>query len=234
MSDTVELQILSMSHSQMTTAAAVTSPIRKQQPASKLANRYLSTAAQYLTRTRSFHVPSNKQNNGNASLSAIQHDDLARSIPRNMPTNNPAHPPDGPTNSLDDNKSQGIVNTLRRSLRKSKERFYNKRSATMKSCHSLHNYEYTGTPDPSSSMAMTPTLLARHQYLSRISTPKTRTSVDKDKPIRKSQTHFVILRTPNFVVRDRSAGSTSSQTPGCLSLVGDLFSLGYILTKCNL
>ena len=241
MSDTVELQILSMAHAQMTTtAAAVTSPIRKQQPASKVANRYLSTAAQYLTRTRSFHVSSNKQNNGNASLSAIRHDDLARSIPRNMPTNNPSkedlpvNQPDGPTKSLDDNKSQGIVNTLRRSLRKSKERFYNKRSATMKSCHSLHNYEYTGTPDPSPSMAMTPTLLSRHQYLSRISTPKARTSAANDKQIRKSQTLFVILRTPNFVVRDRSAGGTSSQTPGCLSLVGDLFSFGYILTKCNL
>ena len=137
MSDTVELQILSMPHSQMTTAAAVASPIRKQQPASKLANRYLSTAAQYLTRTRSFHVSSNKQNNGNTSLSVIQPDDLVRSIPKNMPTNNPSKedlpvsppvqlPSDGPTNSLDDNKSQGIVNTLRRSLRKSKERFYNK------------------------------------------------------------------------------------------------------------
>ena len=208
MSDTVELRTLPM-----------TAPSPKQQPASKLANRYLSTAAQYLTRTRSFHVPSNKQNNGTTPLSIIQHDELVRSIPSDMQTNTPAKeappfPSDGPTNSPEENRPQGIVNTLRRSLRKSKERFYNKRAATMKSCHSLHNYEYNAT-DPTPSVAMTPTLLCRQQYLSRLSTPKTRTSTGKDKDLRKKKL-FVLRRRSSFVISARAAG--------CLPLVDDLFS----------
>ena len=59
-------------------------------------------------------------------------------------------------------KPHGLVNTLRRSLRKSRERFYNKRSSTMKSCQSLNNYDPT-LPDDSP-ICMTPVLLSRHPY----------------------------------------------------------------------
>jgi len=53
-------------------------------------------------------------------------------------------------------------------LRKNKERFYNKRSTTMKSCHSLNTYEQTLDEhrNVSKKFSMTPTLLCRHQHLS--------------------------------------------------------------------
>jgi len=166
--------------------------IRKQQPASKLINTYLSTAAQYLNRTKSFHVPQNTtltnsnhiqtNNNCHQQVLLTNNSNLARSIPSNMNNLNSTfivpsppitssmtyHEHRFPTissemNSNNNNKSQGIVNTLRRSLRKNKERFYNKRSTTMKSCNSLNTYEQTTIVQPQ--ISMTPTLICRHRYL---------------------------------------------------------------------
>ncbi|CAF0980577.1 unnamed protein product [Rotaria sp. Silwood1] len=172
----------------------INTQIQKQQPPSKLVNRYLSTAAQYLNRTKSFHLPAthNTSNNNNIqeyiSDKNILTNNLVQSIPANMnnintSTNIKLHsndplmsineidssslPLNCNNNSIDGNKSQGFVNTLRRSLRKNKERFYNKRSATMKSCHSLNTYEQTmnNHQDIYTKISMTPTLLCRHQRL---------------------------------------------------------------------
>lgn len=163
--------------------------IRKQQPpTSKLINTYLSTAAQYLNRTKSFHVPQTTTtvsnynriqtgNNYHQQILLQNNSNLARSVPSNMNNlNSTTILPNSPIksrpipsemnsneNNNNNNKSQGIVNTLRRSLKKNKERFYNKRSTTMKSCNSLNTYESPNiiqTP-----MSMTPTLLCRRQYL---------------------------------------------------------------------
>lgn len=147
------------------------------QPASQLINTYLSTAAQYLNRTKSFHVPQNSPFINNSPSPAVNKSyqptppsnqlNSARSIPTNMNLSIencsmyqehrfPAKPNEPSP------KPQGIVSTLRRSLRKNKERFYNKRSQTMKSCASLHTYEQsTSHLQPTS---MTPTLLCRQQY----------------------------------------------------------------------
>jgi hypothetical protein len=159
--------------------------IRKQQPASKLINTYLSTAAQYLNRTKSFHVPSNTivVNNKNSHQQSLltTNPNLARSVPSNMNNlksssvipnlpvtvktyhNDRYQPISSEINLNKTNKSTGIVNTLRQSLRKNKERFYNKRSTTMKSCHTLSNYEQSTNTQPQTSM--TPTLHSRHQYI---------------------------------------------------------------------
>lgn len=103
------------------------SSIENEETNRKFVNKYLSTAVHYLSRTKSFHVAPNKTTVDFPSNKLIE-----------FQTND-----ESPTNLFDlpSTNSQGIVNTLRRSLRKSKERFYNKRSATMKSCHSLHNDE---------------------------------------------------------------------------------------------
>jgi hypothetical protein len=165
--------------------------VQKQQPASKLINAYLSTAAQYLNRTKSFHVPQNTTltnnnriqtgNNCHQQVLLTNNSNLARSVPSNMNNLNSTfitpNPPitamtyrehrftpiSSEMNSNENNKSQGIVNTLRRSLRKNKERFYNKRSTTMKSCNSLNTYEQTTIVQPQTSM--TPNLICRHRYL---------------------------------------------------------------------
>ncbi|CAF0942808.1 unnamed protein product [Adineta steineri] len=161
--------------------------LRKQQPANKFINSYLSTAAHYLNRTKSFHVPSNTtltnnpnnntciqiDNNSQQQQSYLTNNSqLARSVPSNINNLNPPstiyheyqfQPVSSEIKSNKNYKSPGIVNTLRKSLRKNKERFYNKRSTTMKSCHSLSNYEQSPIILPQTSM--TPTLLCRHQHI---------------------------------------------------------------------
>jgi hypothetical protein len=187
MSDAVELQFIYAPQPRI-----LNTQIQKHQPASKLVNKYLSTAAQYLNRTKSFHVPST-HNNHNNIRQHITYDNtltnnLAQSIPANMHNISPSTtrkissndlkisnektntlniPMNGNNNSINDNKPQGFVNTLRRSLRKNKERFYNKRSTAMKSCHSLNTYEQTinNHQDIYAKIAMTPTLLCRREHL---------------------------------------------------------------------
>ncbi|CAF1386355.1 unnamed protein product [Rotaria sordida] len=161
---------------------------QQQQPASKFVNRYLSTAAQYLNRTKSFHLPTTNNNQEYIADKNILTNNLAKSTPANMDqintsininvhsndllmpineTNSSSLPLNYNNNSIDGNKSQGFVNTLRRSLRKNKERFYNKRSTTMKSCHSLNAYEQAMNNHQNihAKISMTPTLLCRHQRL---------------------------------------------------------------------
>jgi len=183
MSDEVELQFIYAPQPHI-----ISTQIPKQ-PASKLVNRYLSTAAQYINRTKSFHVPQTNNNHNNIHFQNTPASKLARSIPNNIHNVNLSttvkissndqpmsinemkssrSPLNGNNNSINVNKSQGFVNTLRRSLRKNKERFYNKRSTTMKSCHSLNTYEQTMDEhrNVSKKISMTPTLLCRHQHLS--------------------------------------------------------------------
>jgi len=87
----------------------------------------------------------------------MQTDDLAKSM-HDLTAEN-STPSTMSTN--DNNKSQGLVNTLRRSLRKNRERFYNKRASTMKSCQSLHTCEQATNLQPK--FSMTPTLSSRRQ-----------------------------------------------------------------------
>ena len=162
----------------------INNPIRKQQSATKLINTYLSTAAHYLNRTKSFHIPpSTSSQIGDgcnphvsfksvpgppATLLASNHLNLTRSVPSNMNNLYPsslAHEPmssDGKKKAAKESKSHGFVNTLRRSLRKNKERFYNKRATTMKSCQSLSHYDPTTIGR--SPAATTPTLPCRREY----------------------------------------------------------------------
>lgn len=174
----------------------INTQIQKQQPTSKLVNRYLSTAVQYLNRTKSFHLPTttttttNNNNNTQQDISDenFRTDSLTKSIPTNInnintsrnfkinsndllmsatENNSATLPPNCNNNSMNDNKTQGFVNTLRRSLRKNKERFYNKRSSTMKSCHSLNTYEQAmnNHQDIHAKISMTPTLLCRQRHM---------------------------------------------------------------------
>ncbi|CAF4910890.1 unnamed protein product [Rotaria sp. Silwood1] len=181
MSDAVNFHFIYTQHSPHT----VNNHIRKQQSTSKLINTCLSTAAQYLNRTKSFHVPSNSTiiNNKNSHQQdcLTNNLDLARSVPSNInnlnqpltihslpitPIMHHEHrfqPISSEININENNKTQGIVYTLRRSLKKNKERFYNKRSTTMKSCNSLINYEQSTNIQPE--ISMTPILSFRHQYL---------------------------------------------------------------------
>jgi hypothetical protein len=186
MSDEVELQFIYAPQPHI-----ISSQIPKQPASKQLVNRYLSTAAQYINRTKSFHVPhtNNNHNRNNIHFQNMPASKLAQSIPTNIHNVNPlttvkissndqpmsinemnssSSPLDGNNNSINVNKSQGFVNTLRRSLRKNKERFYNKRSSTMKSCHSLNTYEQTVDEHRNiyKKISMTPTLLCRHQHLS--------------------------------------------------------------------
>ncbi|CAF4513377.1 unnamed protein product [Rotaria socialis] len=169
----------------------IDSRIPKQQSANKLVNGYRSTAAHYLNRTKSFHLPTANHNNNNIQVCLSGNHTLPNnflhSIPNkmdnvNVPTNINIHSNNismfahqtnssmlpsnnNNNNSIDSSKSQGIVSTLRRSLRKNKERFYNKRSTAMKSCHSLNTYEQTMADhqDIHLKPSMTPILLCRHQ-----------------------------------------------------------------------
>lgn len=146
----------------------------------KLVNRYLSTAAQYLNRTKSFHVtPTSADPVPNGQVVKR----LAQSISANLRAKDNPHPlhdlgmPLGeastsrlpvtgyPNDSIPVNKTQGFVNTLRRSLRKNKDRFYNKQSSTMKSCHSLNTYEQAGSDlqDMHRKVSMTPLMHHRRQ-----------------------------------------------------------------------
>jgi hypothetical protein len=195
MSNVVELQFIYTPQPHI-----ISNQFPKQQPASKLVNRYLSTAAQYLNRTKSFHVPTTHNNNNNSFIPTSNKDDqhisykhflthnvnLAQSIPTNMHSISPSTNVNASSNGeqrfevnssdlpLNGNKPQGIVNTLRRSLRKNKERFYNKRSTTMKSCHSLNTYEQTMNEHQNihAQISMTPTLLCRRQHLAKNMTDK--------------------------------------------------------------
>ena len=171
----------------------VNDSIRKQPAASSLVNRYLSAAGHYLNRTRSFHVPSALPNNNKTFIPTTTigcndphvtgqylltyNRDLAPSLAASMQNLSPsANLPILPANlecqqpcdanPMPSDKPHGLVNTLRRSLRKSRERFYNKRSSTMKSCQSLNNYDVNSPDDPSSPtpICMTPVLLSRHPY----------------------------------------------------------------------
>ena len=198
MSDVGEIQFISAPQTHL-----INTTFQKQQPASTLVNRYLSTAAQYLNRTKSFHVPATNTNNHirQSFLSkdvlrdtliqsmenippSIASNDLPMSIvqtnastsPLNCNNNN-NHP-----NSINDNKPQGFVNTLRRSLRKNKERFYNKRATTMKSCHTLNTCEQT-TNDQNhvhTKISMTPTLHCRQPHLETKSGTFSRRNTMKD------------------------------------------------------
>jgi hypothetical protein len=173
MSDAVNFHFIYTQHQP---PRAINNRIRKQQPASKLINTYLSTAAQYLNRTKSFHVPSNATFATNKHVPIVNKSqqsvssNLARSVPSNM-NNLIQNPPVSPMTYHEHRfepvssptKSQGFVNTLRRSLRKNKERFYNKRSTTMKSCNSLNNYDQQKLLQ--TQISMTPTLLCRNHYL---------------------------------------------------------------------
>lgn len=181
MSDTVDLQLIYAPQTHI-----INTPFEKQQPASKLVNKYLSTAAQYLNRTKSFHVPPTNNNNNTHILQPISSakDNLVQSMhsigplttvqtsSNNLPMSTNENtsssiPLNYNNNSINSNKSQGLVNTLRRSLRKSRERFYNKRSTTMKSCHSLNTCEQIPDDhyDIHTKMSMTPTLLYRRQQM---------------------------------------------------------------------
>lgn len=182
MSDALEFQFIYAPQTHI-----IDTSFEKQQPASKLVNRYLSTAAQYLNRTKSFHVSSTPTRNNqktdtrpDITSTNVLTDNLAQSLHNISPsTTVKLTSTDPPMSTMErnsspfnasNNKSQGFVNTLRRSLRKNKERFYNKRAATMKSCHALNTSEQQ-TVDSSqegipSKMSMTPTLFGRRQHRS--------------------------------------------------------------------
>lgn len=166
----------------------------EKQSSSKLVNRYLSTAAQYLNRSKSFHIPSSTTttNNNNQSDRIIPschdrhfflyHADLTqRSIPMNIDRINRLQsdnvdPPPLPPSSLQlEEKSHGFVNTLRRSLRKNKERFTTKRTTNTL----LHQNEIN------SITTMTPKIQRRQTDLSSwiATTPKTRSNVKMNEQI---------------------------------------------------
>ena len=65
-------------------------------------------------------------------------------------------------NLNENNKSQGLVHTLSRSLKRNKEKFYDKQPITMKSCNSLSNCDQSAGVQQ---QTMTPTLLFRHKCL---------------------------------------------------------------------
>jgi hypothetical protein len=161
MSDTAELQFIYAPQTHI-----INTSFQKQQPASKLVNRYLSTTTQYLNRTKSFHVPSTNNNQYNLGQS-MQNINSVKITSDTLPMeiNSSTLPFNCNNNSINGNKPQGFVNTLRRSLRKNKERFYNKRAATMKSCHSLSTYEQAMNQDIHRKISMTPTLFSRRQHL---------------------------------------------------------------------
>ena len=186
MSNTVELQLMyTPTH---LTDTHNCKQQQQQQSTSKLVNRYLSTAAQYLNRTKSFHVTPTNSKHHYLQVPVISTNtspsNLAPSISNDMhtteelsfdvspmsndETNSSSIPLDeSNNNSINVNKTQGFVNTLRRSLRKNKERFYNKQSTAMKSCHSLNTYDQPGNDiqDVYKKMSMTPTLHHRRQHL---------------------------------------------------------------------
>ena len=143
-----------------------TNSLRRQISTAKLLNNYLSTAAQYLNRTKSFHIPPTPMSNFDEKFPSTPLCP-ARSVPMNINNLSAIYQEhrfssDEPDNKkkIKDQKTMGIVNTIRRSLRKSRDRFYNKRSMTMKSCHSLPQY------DPSinihSPISLTPILSHRN------------------------------------------------------------------------
>jgi len=214
MSNTAELQFI---HAPQT--HIINTSLQKQQPASRLVNRYLSTAAQYLNRTKSFHVPSTNINNIHQQISPknILTDNLAQSMNNISPlttvkissnnllmstneNNSSSLPLNCNNNSINGNKSQGFVNTLRRSLRKNRERFYNKRSTTMKSCHSLNTCDQTlnDAQDIHTKISMTPTLYCRRQQLTNknetYSLRKTIKDNNKNDQMRKRKINIIFNR----------------------------------------
>lgn len=194
MSDCVQSSLMSSSSATFLPSGNYADPIDnsiRKQSSSKLVNRYLSTAAQYLNRSKSFHIPSSTTttNNNNQSDRIIPcHDDRhfflyhadlrQRSIPMNIDRMNRLHrndadpsilvlpPTHSPTSIEHDEKSHGFVNTLRRSLRKNKDRFSTKRTT-----NPLHHNE------------MTPTIQRRQTDLSSwiATTPKTRSNTNMNR-----------------------------------------------------
>ena len=151
---------------------------QEQQPplpaTSQLIHSYLSSAAQCLNRTKSFHVPQipplPTDNNIHQQVPFSDNLDLAQSVPSNInhldsTRTTPMLYHEHRFNSIAsevNRKPDGLVNTLRRSLKKNREKFLSKRSSTMKSCQSL-NVEEPST-NLQTQMPMTPTLICRHQY----------------------------------------------------------------------
>jgi len=203
----------------------INTPFQKQQPTSKLVNRYLSTAAQYLNRTKSFHVPSTNNNNSICQYTSptnLVTNNLAQSMHSISPlttvqvssndlqmstneNNSSSLPLNCNNNSINSNKSQGFVNTLRRSLRKNRERFYNKRSATMKSCHSLNTYEQTPNDQQNThvKVSMTPSLhYRRQQSENKNGTYSLRKTIMKDNN-KNDQMRKRKMRSENFIFRNR-------------------------------
>ena len=213
MSDAGEIQFISAPQTHI-----IDTTFQKQQPASKLVNRYLSTAAQYLNRTKSFHVPATNTNNHIRqsfpskdvlidnlvqSMENISPPTISNDLPMSTVQMNASTSPlncNNNNNSINGNKSQGFVNTLRRSLRKNKERFYNKRATTMKSCHALNTYEQTANDQHNVQikMSMTPTLLSRHQHLENTNGTFSRRNTMKDN-IRSDQMRKRKEITVNFI-----------------------------------
>ena len=137
---------------------------RKSISTTKLINHYLSNAAQYLNRTKSFHL------NEHSMKMPLEHPTLlspARSVPSNIHVLHPLLPMDTDgKRKMKECKSHGLVQTLRRSLRKNKDRFANKRSVTMKSCQSLNQYP-------------TPILTIRHHYHHRTDSNERSEKIDR-------------------------------------------------------
>ncbi|CAF1093318.1 unnamed protein product [Adineta steineri] len=162
---------------------------KSQPPANKLVNRYISTAAQYLNRTKSFHVTPTNNNHNNIHFQTnrknISSNNLIQSSSTDMSNTNclTTEKISIPTNetytcslplndhnnndSINANKPQGLVNTLRRSLKKNRERFYNKQSTAMKSCQTLNTCEQTTNDFQNmyKKISKTPTLHGRRQTL---------------------------------------------------------------------
>lgn len=206
MSDIAELKFLYPPQTHI-----INTSFHKQQPPNKLVNRYLSTAAQYLNRTKSFHVPPTNNNNNNhyyhhhtPLYMPSKTDNLVQSMQNIGPlttvqtssndlpmatneNNSSSIPLNSNHNSINSNKPQGFVNTLRRSLRKSRERFYNKRSTTMKSCHSLNTCEQQPDDqyDNHTKISMTPTLIYRRQSTNRTETASLKKSSKENKTRKK-------------------------------------------------
>ena len=190
MSNAVELQFISSSQSHN-----INTQIQKQQPTNKLVTKYLSTAAHYLNRTKSFHLSKTNDDNkndiqaytsGETALSNNPTQSMPTNIhnissltelkmhPNHLPisvdeTNSSGLPLNGNNNHslINGNKSRGLVNIVRRSLRKNKERFHSKRSTTMKSCYSLNADEQITNDyqDICAKISMTPTLFCRRQHI---------------------------------------------------------------------
>lgn len=222
MSNAVELQFIYAPQ-----AHIIDRQTEKQQPTSKLVNRYLSTATQYLNRTKSFHltptttnqhtihrysknpsatnldqlIPINVRPMNRSTLDKLSSNDQTMSMDE---TDSSRLPLNENNNSINVNKSQGFVNTLRRSLRKNKERFYNKQSSAMKSCHSLNTYEQHTSQDLQNiykKISMTPTLLSHREKLANDNHMKSMKEDTNEDQMRKMETRVeIFFRAPHYAI----------------------------------